>query len=583
MSGLIPQSFIDDLLGRVDLVDLVNGRVPLKKSGREFSACCPFHSEKSPSFTVSPNKQFYHCFGCGAHGNAIGFLMEYDHLEFVEAIEELARTAGVEIPRQSTPTKPRTDPNLYEILDASNDIFRQQLRSHPERARAVEYLKSRGLTSQAVTDAGIGFAPSGWDNLGNALRGRGVSDEQMTAAGLVIERDNGGVYDRFRNRLMFPIRDRRGRVIAFGGRVLGDDTPKYLNSPETAAFQKGRELYGFFEARNRERALERMLVVEGYMDVVALRQFGIGYAVATLGTSTSREHVETLFRTVPTVVFCFDGDRAGRDAAWRALENALPVMRGGRQAHFLFLPDGEDPDSLVRMVGREGFEARLDKARPLSDFMLQTLGDGIEVATPDGRARMLERARPLLKQVPGGPFWELMVERLATLTHMSADRVRRLLTDKHAGSVGKHTPSANANRTPVRHAIALLLYKPELAAEAPDPELLRTVPERGIPLLLELLEMLRSNPHIHTGAILERYRDTPQEQALVKLAQWSPQIPDEHLAEELHDTLSRLTARHTSRHTLLDKLARGETLTAEERDALKQLPRHSTESGDSAD
>jgi DNA primase len=583
MSGLIPQSFIDDLLGRTDLVDVVNGRVPLKKSGREFSACCPFHSEKSPSFTVSPNKQFYHCFGCGAHGNAIGFLMEYDHLAFVEAIEELARIAGVEIPRQSTPSKPRTDPNLYQILDVCNDIFRHQLRSHPERARAVDYLKSRGLSSQAVMDAGLGFAPSGWDNLCNALRGRGVSDEQMIAAGLVIERDNGGVYDRFRNRLMFPIRDRRGRVIAFGGRVLGDDTPKYLNSPETPAFQKGRELYGFFEARNRERALERMLVVEGYMDVVALRQFGIGYAVATLGTSTTREHVETLFRTVATVVFCFDGDRAGRDAAWRALENTLPVMRDGRQAHFLFLPDGEDPDSLVRKEGREGFEARMDQARPLSDFMLQTLGEGIEVATPDGRARMLERARPLLNRVPGGAFWELMVERLATLTHMSADRVRRLLMDKHAGSAAKPIPSTNVNRTPVRHAIALLLYKPELAAQAPDPELLRTVPERGVPLLLELLEMLRSNPHIHTGAILERYRDTPQEQALAKLAQWSPQIPDEHLAEELHDTLSRLTARHTSRHALLDKLARGETLSAEERDALKQMPRQSEESGDSVD
>jgi DNA primase len=587
VSGRIPQSFIDDLLGRVDIVDLVHGRVPLKKSGREFSACCPFHNEKTPSFTVSPTKQFYHCFGCGAHGNAIGFLMEYDHLEFVEAIEELARGVGVEIPREAAPSRPRADPDLYQILDRADQFFRLQLRSHPDRARVVEYLEGRGLIGDAVADAGIGFAPPGWDNLCTKLRQEGVREQQMLEAGLVIERDGGGVYDRFRSRVMFPIRDRRGRVMAFGGRVLGDDSPKYLNSPETPTFQKGRELYGFFEARSRERSLERLVVVEGYMDVVALRQFGIGYAVATLGTATTREHLEILFRTVPTVLFCFDGDRAGRDAAWRALENALPLMRDGREARFLFLPEGEDPDSLVRREGRAGFEARLDQADPLSDVMLQTLGDNIEIATPDGRARLLERARPLLNRIPGGAFWELMVERLAALTHMSADRVRRLLTERGAESGPRGSENrpqgANVHRTPVRHAIALLLYKPDLAAGLSELDLLQQVPERGIPLLLELLEMARANPQIHTGAILERYRDTPQEQALVKLAEWSPEIPDQHLEAELRDTLARLTARHTDRRVLLDKLAKGEPLSPQERETLKQTARRREESGETGD
>jgi len=346
MAGRIPQSFIDEVLNRTDIVEVIDTRVPLKKAGREFKACCPFHTEKTPSFTVSQVKQFYHCFGCGEHGTAITFLMDYEHMEFVEAIEELARRAGLEVPRETGTTHSQTPSTLlhYALLERVADYYQEQLRTHPQAGRAVEYLKQRGLTGEVAARFNIGFAPPGWENIAAALDADGTIHKQLLELGLTIERDTGGsAYDRFRDRIQFPIRDRRGRTIGFGGRVLDDSTPKYLNSPESPVFHKGQELYGLFEARKAVRKLERILVVEGYMDVVALAQFGINYAVATLGTATTHEHLERLFRTVPEVVFCFDGDRAGREAAWRALENTLPVLRDGREARFLFLPDEEDP------------------------------------------------------------------------------------------------------------------------------------------------------------------------------------------------------------------------------------------------
>jgi len=401
MAGRIPQSFIDEVLNRTDIVEVIDTRVPLKKAGREFKACCPFHDEKTPSFTVSQVKQFYHCFGCGANGTAISFLMDYEHMEFVEAIEELARRAGLEIPKETSGGQshaPSTLPH-YALLERVADYYQEQLRDHPQASRAVDYLKQRGLTGDIAARFGIGFAPPGWENLASALGANDTVHKQLLELGLTVERDKGdGAYDRFRDRIQFPIRDRRGRTIGFGGRVLDDSTPKYLNSSESPVFHKGQELYGLFEARRAVRKLERILVVEGYMDVVALAQFDINYAVATLGTATTHEHLERLFRTVPEVVFCFDGDRAGREAAWRALENTLPVLRDGREARFLFLPDGEDPDSLVRKIGKQALEQQIATATHLSDFFFDRLAAPLDINSIDGRARL----RQYLPATDGG-------------------------------------------------------------------------------------------------------------------------------------------------------------------------------------
>ncbi len=569
MSGRIPQPFIDELLARVDVVDVVNARVPLKKAGREFVACCPFHTEKTPSFSVSPTKQFYHCFGCGAHGTAVGFLMEYEHLHFVEAIEELARGMGLSVPYEGRREPDRGAEDLYAVMELAAEFFRNQLEQHPKGPAAHAYLRDRGLDRQVIEAYGIGLAPPGWNNLERALTAAGVAPPTLVKAGLVSDRDDGKRYDRFRHRIMFPIRDRRGRTIAFGGRVFEEGEPKYLNSPETPIFQKGRELYGLFEARSRKHSLDRLLVVEGYMDVIALAQAGISYAVATLGTATTAEHAKAAFRTVVNVTFCFDGDRAGRDAAWRALQSTMPAMRDGREARFLFLPDGEDPDSLVRREGAEAFSTRISGATLLSEFLTENLTAELDATKPDGRARILERARPLLGSVPGGIFWELMVNTLADVTHLAPERVKRALTGRERTNV-RQTGRASVTRTPVRHAVALLLYRPGLAAEVDVPKEFAQLPEPGAPLLAELLEMGRSDPHLTTAGVLERYRGSEHEGALQRLSSWSPEISDDRLAEELSGTLARLLHRHSSKQSLLDKIARGGTLTDEERAVLKR-------------
>ena len=420
MAGRIPKQFIDDLITRVDIVELIDERVPLKKAGKDYKANCPFHEEKTPSFTVSADKQFYHCFGCGVHGTAIGFLMEYDHMSFPEAVEELARRAGVEIPRATysaaAPEAP-VGPDLLELMRDAARLYRSQLREHPQAPIAIDYLKGRGITGEIAKEFELGFAPDGWDNLLKVLGGdeegsparsassssHKYSRESLVTAGLAIKKDGGGYYDRFRARIMFPIHDHRGRIVGFGGRVLDKGEPKYLNSPETPLFHKGRELYGLYHAREPIKRENRVLVVEGYMDVVALAQYGIDFAVATLGTATTRDHLERLFRHAPEVIFCFDGDRAGREAAWRALETTLPVLRDGRQASFLFLPEGEDPDTLVRKEGAEAFRARLRTAKPLPDFLFETLVRQVDLTRLDGRARLVELARPhLSKGCPGG-------------------------------------------------------------------------------------------------------------------------------------------------------------------------------------
>ena len=456
----IPDSFVQDLLARTDLVELIDARVPLKKTGRNYSACCPFHNEKTPSFTVAPDKQFYYCFGCGAKGNAVGFLMEYEHLSFPEAVKQLADKAGVEVPQERPETAQdvaRKDhvQRVLDLLSRADRYYRQQLKSAPERQSAVTYLKGRGLSGTVAARFGLGFAPPGFDNLMSSLSLDQVGLELALEAGLLVRReDTGRTYDKFRDRIMFPIRDTRGRTIGFGGRLLGDGKPKYLNSPETPVFHKGRELYGLWEWRQSRDKSPQLFVVEGYMDVIALAQHGIDNAVATLGTATTEDHAQKLFRQVDEVVFCFDGDNAGRNAAWRALESALATLEDGKQARFLFLPDGEDPDTLVRTQGREALLAMAAEAPSLSEFLFRHLEEGLDVRTVDGRARLARLALPYIQKVRGDFYRSLLRRELADRTRLTEEELERLTpapaprptagdSTRRDASSGQHSSSYN--------------------------------------------------------------------------------------------------------------------------------------------
>ncbi|MCX7034817.1 MAG: DNA primase [Arenimonas sp.] len=512
----IPDAFIDDLLARTDIVEVVGSRVPLKRQGREYSARCPFHDERSPSFTVSPTKQFYHCFGCGAHGTAISFLMNYDRLEFLDAVEELAKRCGLEVPRDTQQRNQSGESReLYQALEASEKFFIQQLAGS---TKARDYLDKRGVDAENRARFGIGYAPDGFNALKDAL---GTDERRLSLldkTGMLSKSDSGRVYDKFRDRVMFPIHDRRGRVIAFGGRVLDkDDGPKYLNSPETALFHKGRELYGLWQVKQAHSKIPRLVVVEGYMDVVALFQFGVNTAVATLGTATTPDHAELLFRNSADVYFCFDGDRAGRGAAWKALESVLPRMRDGRQAFFLFLPDGEDPDSIVRKEGAAGFDARLAQAMPLSEFFYGELSKDVNLVGMEGKARLAERAKPMLAAIPDGAFRDLMQQRLTELTGVG-QRVAAAPPAQATPSMRGRSGTPAPKRSLVRMAITLLVQKPSLAAEVEAPYLFAELQQPGIGLLTELIQLARSRPDITTGGILEHFAEEESGPALQKLA-----------------------------------------------------------------
>ncbi|MEI4517787.1 MULTISPECIES: DNA primase [unclassified Stenotrophomonas] len=531
----IPDAFIDDLLARSDIVEVVGSRVPLKRQGKEYSARCPFHDERSASFTVSPTKQFYHCFGCGAHGTAISFLMNYDRLEFLDAVDELAKRVGMEVPRDTQPrTAQQQDDSreLYAALDAATRFFQKSLEGS-DTARA--YLDQRGVDEENRTRFAIGYAPDGYSALKDALGKDERRMKLLDRAGLFSKNDRGHVYDKFRDRVMFPIFDRRGRVIAYGGRVLEkDDGPKYLNSPETALFHKGRELYGLWQVRQANQKIERLIVVEGYMDVVSLFQFGVTQAVATLGTATTPDHAELLFRNAPDVFFCFDGDAAGRRAGWRALESVLPRMKDGRQAFFLFLPDGEDPDTIVRKEGKDGFDERLKQATPLSQFFFDELTREVNMATLDGKARLAERARPMLAQIPDGAFGDLMKQQLATLTGLGA---------KPAAAPASRPPSRAVapaqRRSLVRAAIAILLQQPSLAMTL-EGHHFSGLRLPGVELLIELLTLVEQRPDISTGALLEHFEGREEQESLHKLAAQTLPGDEAMWNQELHDAVAQL-------------------------------------------
>ena len=630
MAGLIPQSFIDDLLNRTDIVDVVSSRVQLKKAGKNYTACCPFHKEKTPSFSVSPDKQFYYCFGCGAGGNALGFLMDHDNLDFPQAVEDLAKAAGMEVPREDSgrPHKPRqpTDSPLYPLLTAAADFYRQALKSHPQRKAAVDYLKGRGLTGEIARDFGLGFAPPGWDNLYKHLSSDTLQQKAMIDAGLLVENaETGKRYDRFRDRVMFPIRDSRGRIIAFGGRVLGDDKPKYLNSPETPVFHKGQELYGLFEARKNNRNLDEIIVVEGYMDVIALAQQGLRNAVATLGTATSEEHLKRLFRVVPSVLFCFDGDQAGRNAAWRALEATLSSLQDGRRARFLFLPEGEDPDTLVRSEGTDAFRARINQhAQPLADYFFQQLTEEADPRSLEGKAHMATLAAPLIDKVPGANLRTLMRQRLLEITGLSGEAVSQLVhsapqdtppaydpgmdydampdyadfhqpqeafapqqewTPKKPGAGGKKwdkkpwskngkrgdRDEAYAPRTPVAVeaptliALRTLIHHPQLAGKVESADHFANESNTYAQVLIALIEAVQKNPKLNSIQLMARWHGTEQGRLLRALAEKEWLIDGDNLEQQFLDTINRLSAgQHTQTLDELIKRARQPGLSAEE-------------------
>ncbi len=565
MRGKIPSPFIDAVLARTDIVELVGARIPLRKAGKDYKACCPFHEERTPSFTVSADKQFYHCFGCGAHGSAIGFLIAYERLGFVEAVTELAQRAGLDMPSETSPSAP-AGPDLRPVLAAAAGYFQEALRRHPAAERARNYLKGRGITGVTAKDFHVGYAPPGWNGLLSALSGD-YGAEVLERAGLVIARDGGGGhYDRFRDRVMFPITDGQGRVIAFGGRVIDQGEPKYMNSPETPLFHKGRELYGLAQALPAIEKAGCVVVVEGYMDVIALSQFGIKHVVATLGTATTRDHLDRLFRYAPEVIFCFDGDRAGREAAWRALEQALAVLRDGRQASFLFLPDGEDPDTLVRAEGVHGFHERLRTAMELPEFFFETLTARADLARMDGRARLVELAKPLLSKLAKGALYELMVARLAELSALPAAQAQALVPGRASAAPQSPAPvpmTPVRGGTLVRQAVALLLQYPALIEEVGE---LPATDRPGMDILRAVVGLLRETPGLSTGAILERFADSEYRGALARLAVWEypSLLPDQ--GGVLRDIMKTMTeqARAAEARARYNALIHKGTLTQDE-------------------
>ncbi|WP_337879742.1 DNA primase [Rheinheimera sp.] len=553
MAGQIPRHFIDELLARTDIVELIDQRVPLKKAGKNYQACCPFHNEKSPSFTVSQDKQFYHCFGCGAHGNAISFLMAYEQLEFVEAIEDLARLHHLEVPREQGkgPQRPQAQADDYSQMQKAATLYQQALSRHEA---ASSYLANRGISAETAEKYGIGYAPESWDFLLKQLASSKPQRDQLFELKLINRNENGREYDFFRDRLMFPIRDKRGRVIGFGGRVLGDGTPKYLNSPETRLFHKGRELYGLYEARQNDERLNRVLIVEGYMDVVGLADKGISFAVACLGTATTPDHMQTLFRLTSTVTCCYDGDRAGRDAAWRALQSALPHLKDGVELNFVFLPEGEDPDSLVKQEGKAAFLQRLDQAQSLGIYLFDHLVKELDVSTDAGKSALWAKANELIKQIPSEFYRDALYEKLQALVGKNVKTAARPVAKTAVAAAATPTPKI----TPMRRAIALLIQHPVLAQVMPVAPELAQANLPGIQLLLALQEKLLQQPKATTAQLLEHWRDTAEYNILVKLTLWDHQVAEEQLTQEFLDTFRSIEDQYLAQR--LEELQRKDTL-----------------------
>ena len=568
MVGRVPRNFIDDLLNRVDIVEVIDSRVPLKKKGREYWACCPFHGEKTASFSVSSSKQFYHCFGCQKSGNAVGFLMDYDHMEFVEAIESLAHSLGIEVPYEqgTAPAKPAQGlESMYQSMEQSSQFYEAQLKQTPE---AIDYLKDRGISGQTAKTFAIGYAPPGWNNLSG-------DEKQLVETGMLVKKETGNAYDRFRHRLMFPIRDRRGRTIAFGGRVINpEDNPKYLNSPESPLFHKSDEIYGLYELKKAVTNIDRIYITEGYMDVVALAEHGVVTAVATLGTAINNRQIESLFRVCKNIVFCFDGDAAGKKAAWRSLEQCLASLKEGRLARFLFLPEGQDPDSYISEFGSEAFDQQVDQASTLTEYLFETLLKECNINTLEGRAQFLDRLRPYFMQIPLQSLKDQILAEVEQRTGQQIDtRMLRLLgEDKPVAAAGNRMPEPHW--TPTRLAINLLLKKPALAQSTGTHDELAESGIPGVDLLLKILDRIHDDPEISTQNLLDRFKGDDHESHLYKLAVMEPPVEDDESLERMFaDCLQSLRKQYIDHRQkqLITKLQSGEALSDAEKLEHKKL------------
>lgn len=579
---MIPRQFIDDLLARADIVELIDSRVPLKKAGKNYQACCPFHTEKSPSFTVSQDKQFYHCFGCGEHGNAISFLMEFDRLEFPDAIEELAAHYNMEVPREQshqTPAQVKQQQQVYqqkqddyELLGNISRFYQQQLKTASDKTVAVDYLKGRGLSGEIAKKFAIGYISDNWDGMMNAFATNRQTTQQLVDLGMAIQGDKNKPYDRFRGRIMFPIRDKRGRVLGFGGRVLSDGTPKYLNSPETRIYHKGQELYGLYEAKQANKQLERIVIVEGYMDVVALAQHGVDYAVASLGTATTPEQLQTLFRTVKEVICCYDGDRAGRDAAWRAMENALPFIQDGYALKFVFLPDGEDPDTLIRQQGQQAFENILNQATPLTEFLFEQLMQQVDMNSLEGKAALLDSFQPFLTKMPDSTIKDGIVTKLAHNFGAGSDKQLAKINKGFNQSSIQKVSQKQPKVTPVRLAIALLLEHPHIVKALPNPEILAQVDLPGVNLLTQIISLCQQSKYVNSAQLLEHYRNTEEGKQLTKLMCWQHHVVEEAAESVFLDSIEKLLDNFVEQRieVLLAKQRAGQ-MAREERQELQTL------------
>jgi len=522
MPGKIPQNFINDLIDRTDIVDIIDSYVPLKKTGKNHKACCPFHDEKTPSFSVNQDKQFYYCFGCNASGTAITFLMEYLRMDFVEAVEDLASRAGMEVSREPGSSFDQTNQSakLYELMESATKYYSDQLKNN--KNNIINYLKKRNINKETAIEFELGFAPPGWDNLIINLGKSKELIEELLDTGAIIKNDRGSYYDRFRDRLMFPIRDQRGRVIGFGGRVLNNKTPKYLNSPETRIFQKGRELYGLFQARKSTKDLSELYIVEGYMDVIALAQFGIKNVVATLGTAATVEHIEKMFRITNKLIFCFDGDEAGKRAAWRALENSLSFLKNSKQVYFIFLSSKEDPDTFVRKNGKDAF-INPKMLIPLSEFLFNSIGDNINLEVLEGRSEMINKILPFLAKLPHDPYKDIVIKELSKITRYEIDDIQRQLSignknDLVEKKVAKSSNEKNKGIEKIRWLIRCLLHQPSLALDIKSTSSLSALDSTGINFLCELIELIKKTPNITVAGILENWRNTKYETRLCELA-----------------------------------------------------------------
>ncbi|TQV87713.1 DNA primase [Aliikangiella coralliicola] len=595
MAGRIPQSFINELLARADLVEIIERRVPLKKAGRNYTACCPFHNEKTPSFSVNPDKQFYYCFGCGVSGNAISFLMEYEGQEFVAAVEDLASQLGVEVPREAFGDQPqKTNNALFPLMEKVAQHYQQQLKRHPTAVKAVNYLKNRGLSGEIAKQYGIGYAPEEWQNLSHLDKDKKKLQKNLVETGMMIEKENGHAYDRFRDRIMFPIRNRRGQVLGFGGRVIDKGEPKYLNSPETTLFHKGKELYGLYEMRRQLRNVDHIIIVEGYMDVVALAQFGIYNATATLGTATTSDHLLTLFRICPKVVFCFDGDKAGRAAAIRALNHALPLLKDAREVRMMFLPEGEDPDTMVRNIGAEAFKEQVEIATTLFDYLLEYLTNQVDMNTFEGPAKLVHLAKPFSQLIKDPILSARFQQRLSELSGLNEKQLKQVLpheqpqtqkasTTTHTENPEQSSPSetttqnsktvksSGKNKIPFRRAIALLLQFPE-ALPAADLSWLADIEEPGAQILNKLIQLISAEEGVTTAMLIENWRGHQEEPHLTKLATMDLLTQAENAQTELCEITKHLEKSYLIDQwdSLIEK-SRLQPLSTDEKDKLKQL------------